>query len=188
MKKELINAIISKARNYNGPLEDMDLSRISDLVFEERCNRKSTTFRSSRTSSRSIRDVEVDKILMEAQNSLSDDTTKKLVNYYQEKYEIDNKKIKEDSGISRSTLSNINKDRAISKKTLFQVALGLKLSIEESYKLLESSGYTFNPTDIFDKIVYVCIIKMINNLDDVNEVLLTAGYDEDEIFKDHLGD
>ncbi|MCR4562978.1 MAG: hypothetical protein K5694_07250 [Bacilli bacterium] len=60
-----------------------------------------------------------------------------------------------------------------SKKTIFALCIGCRLTLEESDKLLEYAGYCFSPAYAFDRLVKQLIIsKKYRSIHEVNLILL----------------
>ncbi len=58
-----------------------------------------------------------------------------------------------------------------SKKTVIALALALELNKKETYKLLNSAGYSLSDYDTFDLVIQFCLDKNIYDLQDVNLAL-----------------
>lgn len=69
-----------------------------------------------------------------------------------------------------------NKSRiGVSRRTIIQLCLGLKLSYEEALELMQSAGLTFQGNDLTERVV-VAFLKMGDyTIDDVNEELYDRG-------------
>lgn len=79
--------------------------------------------------------------------------------------------------MGRDTFSSIinKKNLSITKKTAVQLCFGLKLSYEDSMKLLESAGYTLSDSILFDYVI-ICYLRSRNyNIHDVNITLYDKG-------------
>ena len=75
--------------------------------------------------------------------------------------------------ISSKLFSKIRRDDYTpSKKTVFALAIGLELNLEETEKLLACVGYTFTRNQKFDIIVQYFIVKGKYDIFQINEVLL----------------
>ena len=74
--------------------------------------------------------------------------------------------------MGRDTFSSVinKKNLSVTKKTVVQLCFGLKLSYQDSMKLLESAGYTLSDGILFDYII-ICYLKSGNY--DVNDVNIT---------------
>lgn len=78
-------------------------------------------------------------------------------------------------GMSRQTFSKImsedNPDYRPKKNTVFQLAIGMRLTIEQTKDLLESAGYFLLPDDAFDTTVAEFISRMDYDISKIDEVL-----------------
>jgi len=84
------------------------------------------------------------------------------------------------AGLSRQVFSKIrsNKDYQPSKETAVACALALKLSFDEAKALLETAGYAFSRTQMFDVVIVYCIEHGEFDLLDVNMALFKKGLKE----------
>lgn len=75
--------------------------------------------------------------------------------------------------IDRKLFSQIQKDRYYKPKktTVVAFALALELSPDQADEFLESAGFAFSKSDVFDLIIQFCIERKIYNIDVVNEIL-----------------
>lgn len=75
--------------------------------------------------------------------------------------------------ISRQHFSKIIKssDYSPKKPTVFAFALALRLSVEETEKLLKTAGYTFSQSSYMDLILKFALTEGIYNIDIVNQML-----------------
>ena len=82
------------------------------------------------------------------------------------------------ANIDRKLFSKIRVGRGYtpSKKTTLALAIALKLSVEETNKLLSQAGYALSRNQIFDVIVEYFIIKGSYDIFEINEVLFS--YDQ----------
>ena len=113
--------------------------------------------------------------------------TLEYLDYFQKNNKVDDNTLKERSGISRQVLSKIRLDQTTpSKKTLMQLSIGLGINKNEASKLLETAGYAFSRSNDLDVIIVACLEKKINSISFVNSVLLDYGFDEKELFNDHM--
>ena len=75
--------------------------------------------------------------------------------------------------IGRKLFSKIRKDDYTpSKKTVFALAIGLELNLEETESLLACAGYSFSRNKKFDIIVEYFIVKGRFDIFQINDVLL----------------
>ena len=74
--------------------------------------------------------------------------------------------------MGRDTFSSIinKKNLSVTKKTVVQLCFGLRLSLEDSLKLLAAAGYTLSDGIVFDYVI-ICYLKSRNY--DVNDVNIT---------------
>jgi len=81
------------------------------------------------------------------------------------------------AGVSRQLYSQIisNPDKHVTKRTVMQLAVGLKLSRAEADKFLAAAGYAFCPTSYEDQVFALCLANRVYNLFDIND-LLTKGF------------
>ena len=84
------------------------------------------------------------------------------------------------AGLSRQAFSKIrsNKDYQPSKETAVACVLALKLSFDEAKALLETAGYAFSRTQMFDVVIVYCIEHGEFDLLDVNMALFKKGLKE----------
>ena len=84
------------------------------------------------------------------------------------------------AGLSRQVFSKIrsNKDYQPSKETAVACALALKLSFDEAKALLETAGYAFSRTQMFDVVIVYCIEHGEFDLLDANMALFKKGLKE----------
>lgn len=81
------------------------------------------------------------------------------------------------AGLSRQDFSKIMspKTKDCKREKLFNLSFGLRLSYEETKKLLRSAGHSFNKSKTGDLIIIYCILNGIYDLDKVNEILYSKG-------------
>ena len=77
------------------------------------------------------------------------------------------------SRIRSSAGENSDDSYQPNKNTALSLAIGLKLSLDESYELLKKAGFTFSNSNKTDIIVEYCIENHIYNIFRVNEILYT---------------
>lgn len=77
------------------------------------------------------------------------------------------------ANVNRRTFSKIRTDKTYhpSKKTVFAFAISLKLTYEETERLLKSAGYTFTNSSKMDIIVEYYILNGIYDIFEINEAL-----------------
>ncbi|MDE5614312.1 MAG: ankyrin repeat domain-containing protein [Treponemataceae bacterium] len=103
-----------------------------------------------------------EKLAFYVQNSLQYSKNKSLAPIYKR------------CGMSRQTFSKImgeDKHYHPKKNTVFQLAIGMRLTIEQTKDLLESAGYVLLPDDAFDATVAAFISRMDYDLRTIDEEL-----------------
>ena len=76
------------------------------------------------------------------------------------------------ANLSKQTFSKIKQTGHIpKKKTIFALALSMKLSIDETKDLLESAGQAFSPSDRIDLVIQYCMYHNIYSIFDVERIL-----------------
>lgn len=76
------------------------------------------------------------------------------------------------ANLSKQTFSKIKQTGHIPKKrTIFALALSMKLSIDETKDLLESAGQAFSPSDKVDLVIQYCMYNDIYSIFDVERIL-----------------
>mgnify|MGYP003303690905 CR=1 FL=1 len=80
------------------------------------------------------------------------------------------------AGLSRQLYSKIisNPELGVKKRTVMQLCIGLKLSIEEANAFMAVAGYCFSKSNFEDMAFQWCIENGVYNIFDVND-LLVAG-------------
>lgn len=75
--------------------------------------------------------------------------------------------------MSRQLFSKIKseKDYHPTKNTVFLLALGMELTVDETFELLEKAGYAFSSSCKFDLIIQYFILHKNYNIYAINEVL-----------------
>lgn len=86
---------------------------------------------------------------------------------------LDEVEVYKNGNISRQLFSKIRseKDYHPTKNTVFALAIGMKLTIDETSKLLDITGYTFTNTSKTDIIIQYFMYKGNYNIFAINEVL-----------------
>ena len=81
------------------------------------------------------------------------------------------------AGVSRQVYSRIISDpmTRVSRRTVFQLCVGLRLSREESEKFIKAAGYAFGDTDMESQVFAYCISNKILSLFDINDLLVLCG-------------
>jgi len=87
---------------------------------------------------------------------------------------IDIVKFYKNAMISKQTISKFSTQENYQPKreTVFLCAIGLKLDIEETKKLLASAGYAINPSSKFELIIQYFIESKIYNFHEIDTILL----------------
>ena len=100
-----------------------------------------------------------------------------LIKYVNERFGEDAPKVYFAAKVSRKTYSAIvgNELRPVSKQTVEQFALALKLTRAEADDFLKAAGFAFSPAILGDIIVCACISADIFDVDDVNSLLTLYG-------------
>ena len=77
------------------------------------------------------------------------------------------------ANMDRKLFSKIrsNSDYVPKKKTVFALAVSLKLDYQETADLLQRAGYAFSPASVSDLIIEYCIRKKIYSIFDINAIL-----------------
>ncbi|SFG87089.1 helix-turn-helix domain-containing protein [Sporolactobacillus nakayamae] len=76
------------------------------------------------------------------------------------------------SYLTKGYISNIfNRRINPSKSKLFQIALALELSLEETARLLKTRGFLLNDSDDGDKVIIACIENQEYDLDNVHDLM-----------------
>ena len=101
----------------------------------------------------------------------------KLFSMIREK-NLDEVDVYKNANITRQAFSKIRskKDYHPSKNTVFSLAIGMKLNMDEASELLEKAGYTFSSASKSDLIVQYFIYHKIYNIDAINEALNKYGF------------
>ena len=81
------------------------------------------------------------------------------------------------SDITKAHFSKIKNDEDYhpSKETVLALALGLKLTLDETKMLLERAGYTLTNSSQTDLVIEFFIKQHLYDVDEVNEVLYEIG-------------
>lgn len=74
-------------------------------------------------------------------------------------------------GVLRQTYSNAKKTDSPSRKTIYSLAIGLHLNLDETELLLNLAGYTIKRKSRFDAILAYCITRKIYNITIINILL-----------------
>lgn len=100
-------------------------------------------------------------------------TFSKLVKKTMDEKGISSKDIYKNSLINRKLFSalNVNDDYIPSRETAIMYCIALKLSYEDSVKLMKSAGYSFYEYSNFDQIVKYFLDNKIYNIDKINDAL-----------------
>jgi transcriptional regulator with XRE-family HTH domain len=103
---------------------------------------------------------------------------KSSINTLLSKYEIKHKltatSICKRASISDSMYNRTKRGKG-TKDTIFKIAIGLHLAIDQVSELLDAAGYSFNNSDIRDMIITFCIINKKYDFADINDLLSEYG-------------
>lgn len=102
----------------------------------------------------------------------------KLFSMIKEK-QLDEVEIYKQGNISRQLFSKIRseKDYHPTKNTVFLLAIGMGLNIDETSELLEKAGYTFSSASKADLIIQYFLYHKNFNIFAINEVLERYGFE-----------
>ena len=81
--------------------------------------------------------------------------------------------------VSKGTFSkimNYSKNHNPKRETIAQLALGLKLNLDEAQKLYNSAGYYLGTSNFLDRVIIFFLTERIYDIFEVNELLLYYGY------------
>ena len=81
------------------------------------------------------------------------------------------------AGVSRQVYSRIISDpmTRVSRRTVFQLCVGLRLTREESENFIKAAGYAFGGTDMESQVFAYCLSNKILSLFDINDLLVLCG-------------
>lgn len=81
------------------------------------------------------------------------------------------------AGISRQIYSRIISDPTsrVSRRTAFQLCVGLRLTCEEADAFIKEAGYAFGSTDMESQVFAYCLSNRILNIFDINDLLCLCG-------------
>ena len=81
------------------------------------------------------------------------------------------------AGVSRQVYSRIISDpmARVSRRTVFQLCVGLRLTREESENFIKAAGYAFGDTDMESQVFAYCLSNKILSLFDINDLLVLCG-------------
>ena len=81
------------------------------------------------------------------------------------------------AGVSRQVYSRIISDpmTRVSRRTVFQLCVGLRLTREESENFIKAAGYAFGDTDMESQVFAYCLSNKILSLFDINDLLVLCG-------------
>ena len=102
--------------------------------------------------------------------------TQMLLRFMEER-KITRTKLYTDACMDRKLVSKIlkNKDYQPKKNTAIRLALGLRLSLEETKTLLEAAGFALSHSIQKDCVISECIIRNQKEVWEVNRVLKARG-------------
>lgn len=86
--------------------------------------------------------------------------------------------------LTRQHFGKIRQDKHCQpkKRTILQLAVALRLNTETAETLLKKAGYALSDYDHFDLAMKYCFDKRILDFADIDEVLKTCGYREEQLF------
>ena len=81
------------------------------------------------------------------------------------------------AGVSRQIYSRIISDPTsrVSRRTAFQLCVGLRLTCEEADAFIKEAGYAFGSTDMESQVFAYCLSNRILNIFDINDLLCLCG-------------
>ena len=81
------------------------------------------------------------------------------------------------AGVSRQIYSRIISDPTsrVSRRTAFQLCVGLRLTCEEADAFIKAAGYAFGSTDMESQVFAYCLSNGILNIFDINDLLCLCG-------------
>jgi hypothetical protein len=81
------------------------------------------------------------------------------------------------AGVSRQVYSRVISDpmTRVSRRTVFQLCVGLRLTREESENFIKAAGYAFGDTDMESQVFAYCLSNKILSLFDINDLLVLCG-------------
>ena len=116
---------------------------------------------------------ELDRFIKQA---LSKQSFSDLVVEYMIKKEMTPKEVYTNANLSRQDFSRITSPgKGVKRPTVFSVAIGLRLNWEDTERLLNSAGYAFRSSSLFDLIIKFCIINKQYEVETINELLYERG-------------
>lgn len=91
--------------------------------------------------------------------------------------DLDDRDVYKRANIDRKLFSKIksNVNYNPSKKTVFALAIGMELNLDETVDLLKSAGLAFTPASVFDKIIEYCISHQFYDIIEINCMLFDNG-------------
>ena len=107
---------------------------------------------------------------------LSKQSFSELVVEYMIKKEMTPKEVYTNANLSRQDFSRITSPgKGVKRPTVFSVAIGLRLNWEDTERLLNSAGYAFRSSSLFDLIIKFCIMNKQYEVETINELLYERG-------------
>lgn len=81
------------------------------------------------------------------------------------------------AGVSRQIYSRIISDPTprVSRRTAFQLCVGLRLTCEEADAFIKAAGYAFGSTEMESQVFAYCLSNRILNIFDINDLLCLCG-------------
>ena len=118
------------------------------------------------------------RIAQELQNSISRSTSfvRMLIQFVNDKCEGKSHICYKRAGISRQLYSKVisQTGKNVAKRTVMQLCIGLRLSVDEAESLMNSAGYAFSKTIYEDTVFYWCLENCTYNIFDVNNLLVSC--------------
>ena len=121
-----------------------------------------------------LKDTSIPDLLKQQTENFQDKLFKMIKNK-----NLDEVQIYKDANISRQLFSKIRSEKNYhpSKNTIFSLAIGMKLNIDETSELLDSAGYIFTSSSKTDLIIQYFLYHKSYNIFEINEVLDKYGLD-----------
>ena len=103
----------------------------------------------------------------------------RLLMYVNKKWDGDAPGVYKRSYVARNVYSRlVSRNTAkVNKLTVMKFALGLQLERRDADLLMQSAGFAFSNSIPWDMAVAYCIDHQIWNIDDLNEILMSNGYE-----------
>ncbi len=114
-----------------------------------------------------------DSMSLDALLSRSEETFNQMMFRFIQEKGMTNPEVYQKAGVSKKLFSKIKNDVDYhpSKKTVFALALGLELNIDQTRDFLLRAGYAINPSDKFDLVMQYFIERQFYNVIDIEIAL-----------------